>query len=335
VIAGPLLTSLLAAGALLAVLGAAIAFGGPTLPAPLPSVNDPFTGIDLSDLPPTSGFAARDGQFLLFRRYAAQGALKGSVTLIHGSSASSQSMHPLAKAVSAAGFQVFALDVRGHGGSGNKGHIDHIGQLEEDLVDFVASVSPTTPSMLVGFSSGGGFVLRFAASKDRHLFASYLLLSPFLSQDAPNYRPGSGGWVSVGIPRIVGLSLLNSVGIRSFNSLHVTSFALTARARSLLTPHYDFNLATNFRPDRDYVSNIKNVDKPCSVLAGTDDEAFLTDRLEGIFREAGKECRVTLLAGVGHIGLTLEPSALSAVVQEVRALQNPDAAATVPKQTTP
>ena len=28
------------------------------------------------------------------------------------------------------------------------------------------------------------------------LFSNYLLLSPFIGQTAPTYRPNSGGWVS-------------------------------------------------------------------------------------------------------------------------------------------
>jgi alpha-beta hydrolase superfamily lysophospholipase len=113
-------------------------------------------------------------------------------------------MHVMAKAFAAAGYTGYALDIRGHGGSGTRGHIAYVGQLEDDLEDFVSSVKPDKPATLVGFSSGGGFVLRFAGSTRQKLFSSYLLLSPFISQEAPTYRPNSGGWVSVGIPRFCG-----------------------------------------------------------------------------------------------------------------------------------
>ena len=121
-------------------------------------------------------FTARDGTKLAFRAYpAAGGAVKGSVVLLHGSSASSSSMHLMAKGIAAAGYAAYTLDIRGHGKSGTKGHIVYIGQLEDDLEDFVHSTKLAQPSTLAGFSSGGGFVLRFAGSPRQELFSNYLL----------------------------------------------------------------------------------------------------------------------------------------------------------------
>src|SRR3989304_753237 len=70
------------------IAGIAIAFGGPTDPPPMPSINDPFKDLDYSDLPTPSHFVARDGARLTFRTYASAGGdAKGSVVLVHGSSA--------------------------------------------------------------------------------------------------------------------------------------------------------------------------------------------------------------------------------------------------------
>lgn len=304
------------------ILAAAIAFGGPRPPPPMASINNPFKLVDFSALPPLSHFKAQDGTSLAYRHYApSQQGSRGSVVLVHGSSAQSNSMHVLAMAFANAGLSAYALDIRGHGDSGQKGQIDYVGQLEDDLEAFVRVVEPPKPSTLVGFSSGGGFVLRFAGSKRQTEFGSYLLLSPFLSQDAPNYRPGSGGWVDVGVPRVIAISLLNAVGVRAFNRLPVTSFALNQEAKAFLTPEYSFALATNFRPHRDYLADIRSANQPCIVLAGTSDEAFLTDKLEAIFRSEGKDWPVHLLPGIGHIPLTLEPAALEAAVQAVQTMQ--------------
>ncbi|MBI5894993.1 MAG: alpha/beta hydrolase [Desulfobacterales bacterium] len=309
---------LLAAGA----LAAALAFGGPKSPAPMASINDPFKAVDFSDLPTRLRYTAEDGAALAYRGYApAGGAARGSVVLVHGSSASSNSMHVLAKAFAGAGFAAYALDIRGHGDSGVKGTIDYIGQLEEDLASFVKAVPLTKPVTLAGFSSGGGFVLRFAGSERQDEFQSYLLLSPFLSPDAPNYRPGSGGWVSVGIPRIIGLMALNRLGFRAFNGLAVTRFALGEEAKKLLTPTYSFSLAVNFQPQRDYEANIRAVHQPVTVVAGASDEVFMTDQLEGIFRKQGQTWPVMLLPGIEHIPLTLDTEAVKASVQAAEALQ--------------
>lgn len=316
-----LLVPLLLVGLMVVALALALAFGGPSRPAAMSSINDPFTSVDFSDLPPLSTFRASDGQSLSFRDYVPSGNPVGSVTLVHGSSASSNSMHPMAKTLVAAGFRVFALDIRGHGQSGRKGHIDYVGQLDSDMADFVRSVRPPQPSTLAGFSSGGGFVLRFAAGEHQSMFGSYLLLSPFLSQNAPNQRPASGGWTSVGIPRIIAISLLDALGVRAFNGLAVTSFALSDRAREILTPEYDFNLATNFRPRPDYVAEIRNAPNACAIIAGTADEAFHTDRLEGLVRAVRNDWQVELIPGVGHIPLTLDPDSLQVILRHVRRLQ--------------
>lgn len=317
-----LMSALAFAGLTIAALAAAIAFGGPGTPAPMASINNPFKAVDFSDVPPMLRYPAGDGARLGYRHYPSQaGAPKAGVVLVHGSSASSESMHPLAKAFARAGYEAFALDIRGHGESGTRGTIDHVGQLEDDLTAFMKAVPVAKPATLAGFSSGGGFVLRFAGSERQRQFQSYLLLSPYIGFDAPNARPDSGGWVDVGTPRVVALTLLNRLGIHAFNGLPVIRFALTEAAKAKLTPAYSFTLAANFQPRRNYAGNIKAVRQPVAVVAGTDDESFRTDKLEEIFRSQGQAWPVTLVPGIGHIPLTLDPAALKACVEAVDAMR--------------
>src|SRR3954449_11408914 len=124
-----LITILIILAVLLAALGLAIALGGPDdAPPPMLSISDPFKNVDFSDLPDRSYFTARDGAKIAFRAYPAAGdAVKGSVVFVHGSSATSSSMHLMAKGFAAAGYAAYALEVRGHGKSGTKGHIAYIG----------------------------------------------------------------------------------------------------------------------------------------------------------------------------------------------------------------
>jgi pimeloyl-ACP methyl ester carboxylesterase len=163
--------------------------------------------------------------------------------------------------------------------------------------------------------------LRFAGSGRQDLFQSYLLLSPYLTERAPNYRPASGGWVDVGVPRVVAIAILNGVGVRAFNDLPVASFALSDEAKAFLTPEYSFALAANFQPQRDYEANIRAVHQPVAVVAGANDEVFETNQLEGTFRKQGKNWPVTLLPGIGHIPLTIEPIAIKAAVQAVESMR--------------
>jgi alpha-beta hydrolase superfamily lysophospholipase len=305
-------------GALAIVAAACILFGGPGEPAPMKSINDPFKGVDFADLPSLSRYKARDGSSLAFRYYApGSGTPRGSVVLVHGSSASSQSMHSMAKAFAAAGYAAYALDVRGHGDSGARGDIAYVGQLDDDLEDFMRAVAPASPATLVGFSSGGGFALRIAGGSRQDLFASYLLLSPFISQEAPTYRAGGGGWVNVGLPRYIAIAVLDRFGIRAFGHLPVVRYALNDEAKKSLTPSYSFNLAQNFRPRADYDATIRAISRPVRVIAGRDDELFHTDRFQAVFKAAGKDVPVELLPDVNHIGLSIKPEALQAAVNAV------------------
>jgi len=148
-------------------LGGVLAFDAPAKPAVLASVSDPFAAVDFRDLPAVQTYAARDGTQLGCRAYQGSGAQV--VVLIHGSSDDGSGMHPLAKALRDAGASVYVPVLRGHRGSGRSGDIDYIGQLEDDLADFGTVLRPLHPGAgftLIGFSSGGGFVLRVIAGRD-------------------------------------------------------------------------------------------------------------------------------------------------------------------------
>ena len=305
-------------GLTVAALAAALWLGGPGPITPMATINEPFAKVDFSAVPPNSHFTARDGAQLAWLHYPAIGASGETparrIVLVHGSSARGRSMHPMAQALAAAGFDVAALDMRGHGDSGERGHIAYIGQLEDDIEDFMQTQAWSGPSTLLGFSSGGGFVLRFAADQRAKLFDRYLLLSPFLHQSSPTELPGNGDWASVGLPRIIALNLLNQVGVTAFNHLSTLRFGLNDRSRKLLTEQYDHALATNFRPHSDYAQDIRQIQQPLRILAGRDDELFNATLFQPTFEKAGHTVPVTLVEGVNHMGLTLDPRALQAVV---------------------
>ena len=306
-------------------VAAAVAWGGPRELPPLPSINDPFRGVDFSTVPAAQHYTARDGTALAFHAYPPAtpqqhrglraSAHPARVVLVHGSSARGQSMHLLAQALAAEGYAVAALDMRGHGDSGTRGHANYIGQMEDDLEDFMRAVPHVGPQTLMGFSSGGGFALRFAGSARQGLFDRYVLLAPFLHQSAPTTQTGIGGWVSVGLPRMMALAVLDRLGIARWNHLAVLRFGLNDVARGLLTPSYSYTVATNFRPHDDYLSDIRNARGAVCVVAGEVDELVHAGRFADVFAQAGKPVPVTLLPGVNHMGLTLNAAAVQAVAR--------------------
>ncbi|WP_310449903.1 DUF6622 family protein [Sulfuritalea sp.] len=282
----------------------------------LAAVSRAVTRIDYQGLPALSRHTARDGTALAYRAYPARDARRVAV-LIHGSSGDSHAMHAVGLALARAGIAAYALDMRGHGASGRRGDIDYVGQLDDDLADFVAgrrAAHPGAQLSLVGHSSGGGFALRIAGGPLGALFDRYLLLAPMLHQQAPTTRPQAGDWVRVFVPRMIGLSLLDALGLPWFQQLPVLAFALPAEAAARTTPTYSYRLQRNFRPREDYLADVRAISRPTRVLVGGADELFIAERYAPLLEAQQPLLRVTLLPGVSHIGLVVDPPALAALV---------------------
>jgi len=184
---------------------------------------------DYSDLPASQLFKARDGTFLAYRIYQAKGGPNRIIILVHGSSWHSMQFHVMASRLAARGFgTVVAPDMRGHGETpARRGDVNHIDQLEEDMADLIDHLSRglNHPRIVIGgHSSGGGFVVRFAGGAYGAKADEFMLLAPFLKYNAPTTRENAGGWAQPATRRIIGLTLLNMVGITALNYLPAISF---------------------------------------------------------------------------------------------------------------
>ena len=300
----------------IAALAAVIALDAPQTPATMKSVSDPFAGLDFSGTPPKQHYTARDGTTLVYRAYP--GDPKRIVVLIHGSSGTTQSMHLVAKAIQARGVTVYALAMRGHDGTGRSGDIDYIGQLDDDVVDFLKALGPRPPGQtrtLLGFSSGGGFALRFAGGAQGGLFDRLILIAPQFPYFAPTVRQGAGGWISLALPRIIALGVLNRFGVTAFNGLPVLAMAVDrARlAETGLTPIYTYRMLRNFGPDDDYLGDIKRAPGPVHVFDGEKDEIFYAGKFVPLLKPLRPDLTVTVIPGLSHIEMTLKPAALDAI----------------------
>ncbi len=299
------------------VLAAMIATPVRRLPE-LTSVSTTARAVDRSDMPGIDRFHARDGTELGYRHYPARAPASAQIAVVvHGSSASSISMHALAKGLAARGVETYAPDIRGHGASGTRGDIIYLGQLEDDLADFVAEIrkaSPTAPLTLIGHSSGGGFALRVAGSPIQNLFVRTVLLAPYLGYNAPSSRQDAGGWASPDIPRFLGLTLLRRLGIVCCESLPTIGFAVGPNTSAILASTYSYRLMRNFGTTQDYREDLAAAGKPVTVFAGAADELMFPDK----YRDAvGQRAPVKLIAGVNHMGIVSDPAAVSAIADDL------------------
>jgi pimeloyl-ACP methyl ester carboxylesterase len=291
-------------------------------PPALASIHQGARAIDEGGLPELSRFQARDGTWLAYRLYPAQGGEKDRLAILaHGSSASSQEMNVVARALAANGIAAVAIDARGHGASGARGDIGYIGQLDDDLSDLVAELRKPYPDAklaLLGHSSGGGFALRIAAGPLGGLFDHVVLLAPYLGYDAPTNRPseGSGRWAEPDLPRIFAILALQRIGVDWPQSLPVIAFANAPEAAKFVTSRYSFRLLGNYGPPRDWKAAIEKNAGRVELIAGEKDELMDAEGYKNAIAPLGMS--VTILKGVDHMGIVYQPAALEAIVAAMK-----------------
>jgi alpha-beta hydrolase superfamily lysophospholipase len=287
-------------------------------PPELTSISKTARAVDRSTMPGIERFHARDGTELAYRHYPPRSPATGQLAIVvHGSSGSSIAVHALAKTLAERGVETFAPDMRGHGASGTRGDIAYLGQLEDDLSDFVGEIrkaNPVAPLTLIGHSAGGGFALRVAGSPIQNLFVRTVLLAPYLGYDAPSSRQDAGGWASPDIPRFIGLTALRRLGIVCCESLPTIAFAVGPHTSAILASTYSYRLMRNFGATGDYREDLAAATKPVAVFAGAADELMFPDK----YSEAvGPRATVRLIDGVNHMGILSDPTAVSAIADDV------------------
>ena len=316
-----LLTIVVLVAGCMAVLAGMIAFSAPTNPPPVPTLQAAAAVLvkTLGDVPKAENFVARDGTSVAFRSYPA--SPDRVVVLVHGSSGSALLMHPIAGELAKAGITAYALDMRGHGFSGPKGDIAYVGQLDDDVEDFLKSIATkhaNAKRVLLGFSAGAGFTIRFAGGAKGELFDGYVAMAPYLGEDVPSARPRvEGGWVSAAVPRLIALTILDRLGIRQFGHLPVLGFAIPEDQRRIpfITPFYSYRLFANFRSPRDWMGAVRAIRRPTLVIAGSTDELFVSEKFDETFRLVRNDIKVEVVPNINHMQLVTEAPAIAAAVR--------------------
>lgn len=321
-----LLRSSLAVAGLLALILAGMIALPVVRPPELAAVSDGVKTADRSNMPPLSTTQARDGTYLAYRHYPAQGPSRGAAILIHGSSGSSVAVHPLARVLAERGIESFAPDIRGHGASGTRGDIGYLGQLDDDLADLVGRIRQdgvAAPLMLVGHSSGGGFVLRISGSPLQNLFTNSVLLAPWLGSKSPSSRNNAGGWASPNLPRIIALSILRGVGIVCCDQLPVIAFAVPPNSARILTSEYSMRLLMNFGANRNYRGDLATAKLPITLIGAADDELMHTEKYEEAVSGTSAKVDVRILENARHMDVVTSPPTLARVADIITNLQGP------------
>ncbi|HRC84040.1 MAG TPA: alpha/beta fold hydrolase [Thermoanaerobaculia bacterium] len=265
-------------------------------------------------------FHLRDGTRLSAQQLECPEA-KRTLLLVHGLLGSSLLLNrPAGLLREAAHAEVVALDLRGHGGSsGAPGDVDSIGQYEADLAEVIAQLRAAQPErqlILAGHSMGGGIALRYAQLRGAPAVEGYLLFAPYLGWDAPSTRhepppgadPAGADFLRLNLPRILGLKLLNAVGITAFNGLRTEFFNLPPE---LPLRSYSFRASESMAP-KNARAALAAVDAPLLVVVGGQDEAFLPEAYPALLQGLPR-AEAVVIPGASHDGVLEDPQALRAV----------------------
>ncbi len=284
---------------------------------------DPLTQVDYESMPALRPYTTRDGSELQVRFYESSAAANNVLILLHGSGWHSMQFHPLAETLSENGAaHIFAPDLRGHGfAPEQRGDVGYIGQLEDDIADLIGVAKAQFPHaniLIGGHSSGGGLAIRFAGGEHGDLADGYLLLAPFLKYNAPTTRPNSGGWARPLTRRIIGLTMLNNIGIRWFNHLTVIQFnmpqsVLDGALGHTATTAYSYRLNRSFAPRSNYGRDLAAMQQPFLLVAGLDDESFIAEQYEPTMSPYTDSGSYVLLPDLGHINLLAAPEVTAVV----------------------
>jgi alpha-beta hydrolase superfamily lysophospholipase len=179
---------------------------------------------------------------------------------------------------------------------------------------------PNAKLVLMGFSSGGGYALHIAATPLGRNFARTVLLSPMLGAFAPTYRQ-DGNYAKPFIPRIIALVVLDRIGIHAFDHLTTLLLAIDPARSDILVGHYSWLLMRAFGTG-DYADDLRNAQTPLAVVVGEKDELFYADKFFPTVNAIKSGIPVTIVPALSHTALTVDPSAVPAILAAVRGSGN-------------
>lgn len=233
-------------------------------------------------LPRLTFFKARDDVPIALRYYDADSDLV--LILLHGATTHDSLYSPLARFMSTRNLaQIYAPTLRGHGTSGGRrGDVDYIGQLEDDIADLIAHVrakSPHAKIIVAGHSMGGGLALRLAASRYAAQVDGYILLAPYLGALAVlQNQGGQYGWAQSHLSKGIVLTLANALGISRWNHTRLLDFNIPEVMRNALDIRgYTYRFWASATPHLNFHNDLRALDKPTLLLAGTNDQMFAPD----------------------------------------------------------
>ena len=190
--------------------------------------------IGTTPLPTIQNFTARDNSLLGYRLYRSGMPTHIKLYLVHSAAWQAMEFNQIASrlATERGVADVYLADMRGHGsGPARRGDVDYVGQLEDDLADLISETAGPGDLVVVGgHGEGAAVAMQFALDKPQAVHGC-LVLAPVLSYNLSGNKPDLGGWTHALGTRMVGLWILNGMGLHWSDHETVLQYALPSTLR--------------------------------------------------------------------------------------------------------
>lgn len=267
---------------------------------------------------PRRNFVMRDGKKINAYTLA---STSGSVILfIHGVNSNAAKYLKTAWLLQkATGSTIYAVDLRGHGlSAGTAGDVDHVNQYADDIADMIGTIrkeKPRAKILLAGHSMGGGVILKYVSGKYRQQVNGYVLMAPLLGHNSPAIKLDQGGVTNAPEPtmqlnfqRIIGLKMLNELGIHQNDSLPVMFFN---QPNGTPVTKYTYRANMSMAPEN-FIDGLGSVDAPLLVVIGEKDEVFDATAQQKAVQENSKG-KVVVVKDAKHDNLCLKKETFDAI----------------------
>ncbi len=281
-----------------------------------PGIYEHFERSDPSSLPATHALPSTDGVELAHHHIGGDGP---PLLICHATGFHALAYAPLARSLRDS-FDVWALDMRGHGSSTAPASGDFSWRgMAEDVLTAVESIG-SQPLLAIGHSMGGAALLLAEIDAPGTLARAYLwepIVFPGRGLDGPGANPMSGPArkrrpafesKSQAFERYAGRAPLSSLRIDALAAYVEHGFIQQDDGSVTLACTPDHEARTFEAPDKPTLADLHDVLCPVAVASGAEDPAGLPEQLAPAIADALARGEIRHHGHLGHLGPLQDPA---------------------------
>jgi alpha-beta hydrolase superfamily lysophospholipase len=247
-------------------------------------------------------FSTTDGTSLKAVTWDNTESPKAILAIVHGHGEHKMRYKHVAEHFTKSGYQVYAMDNRGHGeSSGKKGHSPSHDQLIDDVEQFLAAIRSThndLPIILYGHSMGGNIVANYVLKRKTSELAGVVLTSPMfkLAFDPPKWKVTLGNMMANIWP-----SLVQPTGLETKHISTDLDEVKKYEDDTLIHDKMSAGLFTGLIEGGEWaVANASELTTATLVMHGTDDQIISYEGSKMFAQNAGEKVTLKLWEGMYH-----------------------------------